>query len=570
MVARAARSPMSAEAKTLATETFRPGAPTLTVVTPPAPASSRRESLFVPGHNCLQVASAERVSLIIDGSLAFCGGLDLTRSRWDTPAHTPGDPRRINEGEGDCYAPFHDTVMAMDGLAAGMLDQVVRDRWLRATSRPLKGRNKRRAAASDAWPESLPVSLTNTDVAVARTRAPMGDEEPVAEVLQLYLDTIAAAKDCIYLENQYFTSNALSDALAKRLAEPDGPEVIAVLRLCTQGWLEAPTMGTLRTVTLRKLRAADHHGRFHAFFPHLPGLPDGTCCDLHSKLASGERTLEPYERLDEVSDAMAAVAGGVADPEQPVSLETLITQFAPERTAKRVRPVWVLPAVLLATTAALMALWRFTPLAAWANASHILDWAAEFPHARWAPILVLLAYTPASLVLFPRPLITLFAVAAFGAWHGFAYAFTGILVACMATYALGLRLDRQTVRRYARGRLNHLSDAMHRRGILAITAVRLVPLAPFAVVNVVAGAIRIKPMHFLVGSAIGILPGTLFATVFGDQLVGAIHDPRSLNPWLIAALVVIAAALAAATWIMRRWLSATHPPKHVDRPSPSL
>src|SRR6185295_639562 len=104
------------------------------------------------------------------------------------------------------------------------------------------------------------------------------------EVLDLYVDMIRAAKRSIYIENQYFTSKTLSDALAERLAEPDGPEVIAVLRLSTQGWLEAPTMGTLRTVTLKKLRAADRHGRFHAYFPHIPGLKDGECCDLHSKL----------------------------------------------------------------------------------------------------------------------------------------------------------------------------------------------------------------------------------------------------------------------------------------------
>ncbi len=68
------------------------------------------------------------------------------------------------------------------------------------------------------------------------------------------------------------------------LMEDNGPEIIAVLRLSTQGWLEAPTMGTLRTVLLKKLRDADRHGRFHAYFPHIPGLPEGQCCDLHSKL----------------------------------------------------------------------------------------------------------------------------------------------------------------------------------------------------------------------------------------------------------------------------------------------
>jgi uncharacterized membrane protein YdjX (TVP38/TMEM64 family) len=573
--------------------------------------------------------------IVIDGALAFCGGLDLTRSRWDTSAHEPDNARRINEGDEQIYAPFHDTVMAMDGEAAHVLDEIAHDRWLRACGRELRTVR----IDTDPWPADLPVLLRNTDVAVARTRAPMGDELPVCEVLELYLDMIANAQRYIYIENQYFTSNALGDALAARLSEPHGPEIVAVLRLSTHGWLEAPTMGTLRTVTLKKLRDADRYGRFHAYYPHIPGLPEGECCDLHSKLmiaddewlrigsanfanrsmgldtecdavieargeeriatairtfrntllgehlgvpiervdqavneagtlhgaikelAGEERALRPYERLDDVSDTLVAVAG-VADPEQPVSLDALIGQFAPEMATKQALPTWFLPAMVLGACALLTALWKYTPLAAWADADRVVDWASDFSQARWAPVLVLLAYTPASIVLFPRPLITLFAVAAFGAWHGFAYAFGGIMIAGLATYALGLRLDRQAVRGIARGRLNRLSQVMRRRGVIAMTAVRLVPVAPYAVVNVVAGAIRIEPLHFIMGTAIGILPGTLFATVFGDQLITGFRDPRSLNPWLIAALVGIAGVLAAATWFMRRWMYAAANDSH--------
>ena len=586
-------------------------------------------------------ASQHQKIVVIDGALAFCGGLDLTLSRWDTSEHCPNEQRRINEGCTDAYAPFHDTVMAMDGDAARALDDLVRERWVRATGQDLK----RVGALEDPWPDTLPIAVTDTDVAIARTVAPMDDEAPVAEVLQLYLDMVAAAKHTIYIENQYFTSNALSDALVERLAEPDGPEVIAVLRLSTQGWLEAPTMGTLRTVMLKKLRDADRHGRFHAYFPHIPDLPEGQCCDLHSKLlivddeylrigsanfsnrsmgldtecdvaleaggdervaraihdfrnvllgehlnvpperveeklrethsvsaaiaalASEERSLRKYEHLDEVSDTLVAVAG-VADPEKPVSLDTLIEQFSPEMTVKSARPAWVMPAAILALTVLFTALWQWTPLSRWADSNLILEWASDFARLPWAPALIVLAYTPASIVMFPRPLITLLAVAAFGPWHGFVYAITGILIAGIATYALGLRLDRQGVRRIARGKLNRLSQVMRRRGLLAMVAVRLVPLAPFAVVNMTAGAIRIRPLHFIIGTAIGILPGTLIATVFGDQLFAALRDPRLVDPLAVAAVVALGGLLVAATWLVRRWLFADSPDSHGTRPRP--
>ncbi|HEU4626436.1 MAG TPA: VTT domain-containing protein [Steroidobacteraceae bacterium] len=600
----------------------------------------RRVRLRYDDHYPIGASQHQKV-VVIDGALGFCGGLDLTLNRWDTPEHGPNEPRRINEGSTDAYAPFHDTAMAVDGEAAAALADLVRDRWERATGEALK----KAVGTGDPWPESLPVSLTETDVAIARTRAPMGDEEPIEEVLRLYLDMIAAAKHAIYIENQYFTSNALGEALAERLAEPDGPEIIAVLRLSTQGWLEAPTMGTLRTRMLKKLREADRYGRFHAYYPHIPGLPEGQCCDLHSKLlivddeylrigsanfsnrsmgldtecdiaieargdariaaaihdfrnvllgehlavppaqveqalqetgtvhsaiaklASEGRSLRKYERLDEVPEALIAVAS-VADPEKPVSLETLIEQFSPEMTIHSPRPAWVLPTALLALAAILAVLWHSTPLVQWTNSQRIIDWAADFARMPWAPVLILLAYTPASIVMFPRPLVTLLAVAAFGAWHGFIYAFCGIIVAAMATYALGQRLDRQGVRRIARGRLNRLTQVMRKRGLLAMTAIRLVPLAPFAVVNMMAGAIRIQPMHFVVGTAFGILPGTLIATVFGDQLFAALRDPRLVDPFAIAAVVVLGALLAVSTWFVRRWLFADSPDSHGNRGRP--
>ena len=585
----------------------------------------RRVRLRYDDH-CPVGASQHQKLILVDGALAFCGGLDLTRSRWDTSEHTPGDHRRVNEGEDDHYAPFHDTVMAMDGEAARVADEIARDRWHRATGRTLK---RTIVEGADPWPASLPVSLTHVDVALSRTRAALGNEPQVCEVQALYLDMIAAAKKSIYIENQYFTSKVLGDALAARLAEEDGPEVIAVLRLSTQGWLEAPTMGTLRTVLLKKLKEADRHGRFHAYFPHIPGLPEEQCCDLHSKLmivddevmrigsanfanrsmgldtecdaaieARGderiagairllrntllgehlgqsperveaavaeagsvnggiaalmgeERSLRKFEQLDEVSETLVTVAM-VVDPEQPVSLDTLIAQMPPEERGRNPRPVWLFPLLVLLAAGALTAMWRYTPLAAWTDADRITGWAEGFGQQYWwAPLVVLLAYTPASIVLFPRPFITLFAVAAFGAWHGFVYAIAGILVACAVTYAVGTKLDRQTVRRLARGRLTRMSQVMRHRGVLAMTAVRLVPLAPFAVVNVVAGAIRIPLRDFLVGSALGILPGTLVATVFGDQMITGLKDPRSINLWLVAALVL---ALVAATRLVRRWL----------------
>jgi uncharacterized membrane protein YdjX (TVP38/TMEM64 family) len=154
--------------------------------------------------------------------------------------------------------------------------------------------------------------------------------------------------------------------------------------------------------------------------------------------------------------------------------------------------------------------------------------------------------------MFPRPLITLAAVLVFGPWLGFTYAMAGIMVAALATFYAGRLVRRDTVRRLAGRKLDRLSAAMRARGLLAMTAVRLVPLAPFPVVGLVAGAIRVKLSHYTLGTFIGNLPGVLAATIFADQIAAALHDAEKINWWVIAA---VAAVFVAGTVAVRRWLS---------------
>jgi len=227
--------------------------------------------------NCPLRGALHQKIVVIDGTVAFCGGMDLTVGRWDTPAHEWCDSHRTNVGETEPYAPVHDVMLIVDSGAARALHSIASERWREATGRALPTAVTR----SDPWPESVVPILADVTVGVARTVPAWGDRAAIAEVESLYLDMIAAAKRFIYIENQYFTAKSLGEALAARLAEPNGPEIIAVLRLASPGWLEEPTMTALRSELLRKLRDADLHGRFRAWYPDTPGQP---CCDVHSKL----------------------------------------------------------------------------------------------------------------------------------------------------------------------------------------------------------------------------------------------------------------------------------------------
>jgi phospholipase D1/2 len=182
----------------------------------------------------------------------------------------------------------------------------------------------------------------------------------------------------------------------------------------------------------------------------------------------------------------------------------------------------------------------------------VVSWAHAMGGRPWAPLIVLFAYTPGCWIMFPRPLITLFAVLAFGPWLGFTYSLAGLVIAALFTYGAGYTLNPQRVLRLMGPRLTGIVEVLRRRGLLAMTAMRLVPLAPFSVEGLAAGALGIKLWHFALGSLLGLLPGTLASTVFADQVQTLLEPGSPVNWPLIGATVLV---LGVATWYVRRWFT---------------
>ena len=226
-------------------------------------------------------ASHHQKIVVIDGALAYSGGFDLTKCRWDTRAHSASDPRR-RDPSGAEYRPFHDVQAVITGKAAAELRELVSQRWANATGRPLPDLDD--VGDGEAlWPDDVTIRARDSDVAIARTWTSTDGSEPICEVQQLYLDMIGAAQHSIYIENQYFTSAAISAALAGRLKEEDGPEVVVVLPGETSGWLEQATMDTLRNSAIVRLQEADRFGRLRVVTPVSDELTD-TTITVHSKV----------------------------------------------------------------------------------------------------------------------------------------------------------------------------------------------------------------------------------------------------------------------------------------------
>lgn len=209
-------------------------------------------------------ASVHVKAACVDDTVAYVGGLDLTRKRWDRPPHAALDPLRVDP-DGQESPPFHDQQILVSGPAAHAVGAWLRDRWRRATGQRLAPP----PGGLDAWPAGLAPDLTEVVVGLCRTEPPWDDHPPVAEIERLYLEVIHRARRTIYLENQYITSHSLAHALARRLAEPDGPEVLIVTSLRSTGWLEQASMDVRRAAFVEELRRADRHGRLRILTPRI-------------------------------------------------------------------------------------------------------------------------------------------------------------------------------------------------------------------------------------------------------------------------------------------------------------
>lgn len=236
--------------------------------------SSKRIHFAVDGAHPAGAVHHQKIA-VVDDAAAFCGGIDLTVQRWDTSAHEHDNRSRRTLGRS--YGPRHEVAAAVDGAAARALAELARDRWETATDESLAPIEARHVA----WPGKLEPTLRNVDVGIARTLPELNDRPEVREVEALNRAAIASARHTIYLENQYLAARGMVDAMADRLREDDGPEIVIVIPRKGSNRIEQETMDGARHRLIQVLWEADEHGRLGVFWPVTDG---GAPVYVHSKV----------------------------------------------------------------------------------------------------------------------------------------------------------------------------------------------------------------------------------------------------------------------------------------------
>jgi len=263
------------------------------------------------------------------------------------------------------------------------------------------------------------------------------------------------------------------------------------------------------------------------------------------------RSLAPLDPRVDAERAARLPPPVLVDPEQPIEPERLMRLLVP---ADEGRPVSrrLVALGLLATLLLLLAVaWRATPLSQWLDPVMLAALAQRMADGPYTPLAVIGGYVVAGLLLVPVMLLVGVTGFVFGPLEGGFYATAGSLSSALVTYLLGRWLGRDAVRRIAGRRINRLSRRIARRGVLAVTVLRLMPVAPFSLVNLVAGASHIRLRDFLLGSAIGMAPGILLTVVFVHHLRETLREPSAAT---VAVLALVVAALVTLSVVCRRLL----------------
>ena len=242
------------------------------------------------------------------------------------------------------------------------------------------------------------------------------------------------------------------------------------------------------------------------------------------------------------------------DPSGPYEAELIPA----ERRKPALRQIAAGAAGLLALIL-LAGLWHWTPLRELIDVTSMVQYLEEVGHGPTALLATVGGFLIGGLLVMPVMVLIAVTILAFGPWWGFWYALTGMTASALLTFGIGRLLGRRLMDHLSGSWVHRTSRTLAAKGILTVVALRIVPVAPFSILNAVAGASHIRTRDFFVGTVLGELPGLVSLALFLEQVTETVRHP-GLGSVLL--LVVIVAGIVLSAWALSRWVSnrSPHPP----------
>lgn len=165
----------------------------------------------------------------------------------------------------------------------------------------------------------------------------------------------------------------------------------------------------------------------------------------------------------------------------------------------------------------------------------------------WGPLLFVLVHGAVSITPIPRTLFTISAGALFGPFLGLLLSIVGTTLAATGAFFLVRFVGRRFVERHAhRRQVTWVRVRLDRNGLLAVASLRLIPAVPFPAMNYAAGLSGVRFLPYVIGTVLGVLPGTVATVVLADAATGGSPHPAVLVISVVCGLIGLVGAVIAA------------------------
>ena len=185
------------------------------------------------------------------------------------------------------------------------------------------------------------------------------------------------------------------------------------------------------------------------------------------------------------------------------------------------------------------------------GAAHRWLAAAQGP---WALPAAIACFAALAFLGVPQFVLIAAAAAAFGAWPGAVYSWVGTMVSAMIGFWMGRAWGGRLLPPQGQGAVGRFMALVARNGLVASLVIRLVPFAPFVVVNMAAGVTTIAVWDFAAGTGIGIVPKIALTALAGGSVTRLLAggDGRvAIGLLVLAGGLWMFASIAARRWMRR-------------------
>ncbi len=563
-------------------------------------------------------SSQHQKIVVIDNAVAFVGGLDLTIRRWDTSEHRTTHPLR-RDPDGKPYPPFHDVQCMVEGEAAADLGEIAAARWTAAGCtvegcEPVAG--DRWPASVPAGARQMPAAIARTEL---RTAVQPGVDEvarlfeasinsanrfiyienqftsatEIAEILARRMADVPSLRVLIvtpkahgsWLKSQAmqagrggFAAPFVAAGVADRLrilypsVEDKGSSTAVMVHskvmIVDDGFLRIGSanlnnrsMGADTECDLAFESASDEHREFvcgvrRRLIGHFCGVDEATIAgheddlfgfiDRHAD-SGAARVLRLIEDETTVG-VMTGLVQPIADPKQPLNLE---------RTARRMWTPRTLLAVAgtVASLASLALAWQTTSLSDYTDIGYVSSVISRYSQSALAPLFAIAIFVLGGLVVFPVIVLIAATAAALGPWMGALSATAGVLASSLVLFMIGRFLGHKRLQSLLGGRAARVQGRIVDKGVVAVAMIRMVPVAPFSLVNVLAGASRLRLGDFLLGTILGMAPGIITMAALGAQIADFAKNASWSNAVPLGLTILLWIAVCLAVQFVVTWWS---------------